>query len=76
MIERTTQNISTCIEKNKDVISKLKSPVAAFDAVKTEDIPGLLTVLSWGIPEERKIINRLCRVLRERKQLHLLIDVY
>ncbi|OGU56166.1 MAG: hypothetical protein A2V66_09515 [Ignavibacteria bacterium RBG_13_36_8] len=75
MIPQRAQAISVVKEKSECVITELKSSVVAFDKIKTEDIPNLLKVLSWSIPEERKIINNLCRLLRERKQLHLLIDM-
>ena len=59
--------------KYHSTISAIKNLTLPVESVKTEDIPSLIRILSWGLPEERVIINDLFKQLRKRNALDFLI---
>lgn len=59
--------------KYNSTINALKNLTLPVESVKTEDIPSLMRILSWGLPEERVIINDLFKQLRKRNALEYFI---
>ncbi|MFC2133989.1 hypothetical protein ACFLTH_05175 [Bacteroidota bacterium] len=59
--------------KYNSTINAIKNLVLPVESVKTEDIPNLIRILSWGLPEERVIINDLFKQLRKRNALDYFI---
>lgn len=57
-----------------NAIMAIKNLTLPVERVKTEDIPNLMRILNWGLPDERKIINSLCKQLRIRNKLNYLTN--
>ena len=60
--------------KYHSTINAIKNLTLPVESVKTEDIPNLIRILSWRLPEERVIINDLFKQLRKRNALDSLIN--
>ncbi len=59
--------------KYHSTIIAIKNLTLPVESVKTEDIPDLMRILSWGLHEERAIINDLFKQLRKRDALEYFI---
>lgn len=64
--------MKTMEQRIRDLVTGIKSNEINYEDISSEDIPRLLEMLNWGNDNDRFIINKLCKILRDRGKTDLL----